>query len=118
MGVWRKPHECEGFSRDIWWPPDPPAGTAVWGRGWRTATGTGAGDSSVPWQGSMGGSHGGVTIEISPSWARSQHGTSGPHPMGDDVVGSGSGLGFGAVSPRCIFLPQLHGAHKKGRPPP
>lgn len=80
-----------------------------------TAASLGRGQPVV---GNMGGSHSGVTIEISPSWARSQHGTSGPHPMGDDAVGLGSGLGFGAVSPRCIFLPQLHGAHKKGRPPP
>lgn len=83
MGVWRKPHECEGFSRDIWWPPDPPAGTAVWGRGWRTARGQALGTAASlgrgqPVVGSMGGgSHGRVIIEISPSWACSQHGTSG-----------------------------------------
>lgn len=51
MGVWRKTHECEGFSHDIWWLFDPPRGTAVWARGMAQGPGTGPGDSGVPRQG-------------------------------------------------------------------
>lgn len=51
MGVWRKTHECEGFSSDIWWLFDPLRGTAVWAGGMAQGPGTGPGDSSVPQQG-------------------------------------------------------------------
>ena len=39
VGVWRKTHECKGFSSDIWWLFDPREGQLSGPGGWRKARG-------------------------------------------------------------------------------
>lgn len=81
MGAWRKTHECEGFSSDIWClfdPPPPQEGQLSGPGGWRRARGRVLGTAA--------GQQGGVSwvgdnwvVPLSPSWAHSWCGSGGPN---------------------------------------